>query len=153
MDALTRDEALALLDECLVAHIGLVDHGTPYVTPMSYVRDADRILFRTQAGRRLDALRRDPSVCIEVSSFDEQSGDWASVIVTGTAEETSDSTTKQLAVDGLFQKYAQALGDPLSPGGLQPLPGMPHVIVVEIDEITGLSSGRGFKPRTRPGRL
>lgn len=153
MDELTRDESLALLDESLVAHIGLVAEGDPYVTPMSFVRDGERILFRTTPGRKLNALRSNPTVCIEASRFDAETGDWASVIVTGTAVEVSDSGTKQLAVDGLFRRYARALGDPLSRGGLQPLPGSSHVVAVTIKEISGMSSGRGFAPRSRPGRL
>ena len=153
MDELSRDESLTLLDESMVAHLGLIADGEPYVTPMSFVREGETILFRTTAGRKLDALRKHPSVCLEVSAFDEETGDWASVIVSGTAEEVTDPVTKQRAVDGLFRRYARAIGDPLSRGGLQPLPGSSYVVEMSIDEITGLSSGRGFAPRTRPGRL
>lgn len=153
MDTLNRDEALELLDASLVAHIGVISGGSPYVTPMSYVRDGDRLLFRTEAGKKLDALRANPAVCIEVSNFDDQTGDWASVIVTGVASEVTDEHSKQVAVDGLFQRYARVLGDPLRSGGLQPLPGFPHIIEVSIDDISGMSSGRGFSARTRPGRL
>ena len=153
MDELTRDESIALLDESLVAHLGLVSDGEPYVTPMSFVRDGETLLFRTIAGRKLDAIREHPSVCIEVSSFDDETGDWVSVIVSGTAEEVLDPATKQRAVDGLFRRYSSAIGDPLRPGGLQPLPRSSHVVGVTIEEISGLSSGRGFAPRTRPGRL
>lgn len=153
MDTLNRDEALELLDTSLVAHIGMISDDSPYVTPMSYVRDGDRLLFRTEAGKKLDALRANPSVCVEVSFFDEQTGDWASVIVTGVATEVTDEQSKQVAVDGLFQRYATVMGDPLRRGGLQPLPGFPHVMEVSIDEISGMSSGRGFSVRTKPGRL
>lgn len=153
MDALTREQALELLDAAPVAHLGLISGGTPYVTPMSFVIEEDRILFRTTAGKKLDALRLDPNVCVEASQFDPESGHWASVIVTGKAFEVEDRRTGALAVQLLYTKYSQALGDPLSRGGLQPLPGLPHVIEVVIDEITGMSSGESFSPRTRPGRL
>ncbi|HEU4319633.1 MAG TPA: pyridoxamine 5'-phosphate oxidase family protein [Acidimicrobiia bacterium] len=153
MDDLTREESLALLDESKVAHLGVVSDGEPYVTPMSFVRDGETLLFRTVPGRKLEALRNHPSVCIEVSSFDDETGDWVSVIVTGTAAEVLDSATKQRAIDGLFRRYSSAIGDPLRPGGLQPLPRSSHVVGVTIEKITGLSSGRGFSPRTRPGRL
>jgi hypothetical protein len=36
---------------------------------------------------------------------------------------------------------------------LQPVAAFPHVIEVTINEISGMSSGRGFAFRTRPGRL
>ncbi|HET9261023.1 MAG TPA: pyridoxamine 5'-phosphate oxidase family protein [Acidimicrobiia bacterium] len=153
MERLTHEEALELLDARPVAHIGLISGDSPYVTPMSYVRDGDRILFRTEAGKKLDALRDNPAVCIEVSVFDEETGDWASVIVNGTAREATADETKQAALDGLIEKYSDVLGDLRGTGGLQPLPGFPHVIEVSIDEISGMSSGRGFSFRTRPGRL
>ena len=153
MDAMTRDEALRVLAEAPVAHIGMISDGRPYVTPMSFIVEGDSILFRTTGGRKMEALRQDPRVCIEVSKFDSESGEWASVIVTGSAVEVGDSRIGQLAIGKLYEKYAHALGDPLSRGGLQPLQGLPHVIEVEIEEISGMCSGSGFAPRTRPGRL
>lgn len=77
MDPLARDEALRLLAEEQVAHIGFISEGSPYVTPMPFVVDEGRIvLFRTtggkklealRLGKKLEALRLEPSVCIEVS--------------------------------------------------------------------------------------
>ena len=68
MDPLARDEALRLLAEEQVAHIGFISEGSPYVTPMPFVVDEGRIvLFRTTGGKKLEALRLEPSVCIEVS--------------------------------------------------------------------------------------
>ena len=153
MDALSREEAIAVLEEAPVAHLGLIDGGQPYVTPMSFVLDGERILFRTMAGKKLDALRENPSVCIEASRYDEETGDWVSVIVTGTARETDEESLKTEVISGLFRKYDKVIGSPLARGGMQPLEGLPHVLVVEIDEISGMASGRGWSRRTRPGRL
>lgn len=144
---------MQLLGDALVAHVGFISEGAPYVTPMSFVVDGPRIVFRTKAGKKLDALRSEPRVCIEVCAFDDRTGDWASVIVTGTADEVEDRPTRELVVQELFDKYSSALSEPLSRGGPEPLPGSPHVIAVTINEITGRSSGSGFAPRTRPGRL
>jgi nitroimidazol reductase NimA-like FMN-containing flavoprotein (pyridoxamine 5'-phosphate oxidase superfamily) len=120
---------------------------------MSFVVDGEEILFRTMAGKKLNALRDNPNVCVEVSQFDEETGEWASVIVTGTATEVADRNKGERAVQLLFDKYANVLGDPLSRGGLQPMPGLPYLVSLKIEQITGVSSGRGFSPRTRPGRL
>jgi nitroimidazol reductase NimA-like FMN-containing flavoprotein (pyridoxamine 5'-phosphate oxidase superfamily) len=153
MDQLTREEALQLLNTAPVAHLGLISDGAPYVTPMSFVVEGREILFRTMAGKKLNALRDNPNVCVEVSQFDEESGEWISVIVTGIASEVEDRNKGERVVQLLFNKYSEVLGDPLSRGGLQPMPGLPFLISVEIDQMTGVSSGRGFSPRTRPGRL
>jgi hypothetical protein len=153
VEPISDEEALRLLAEALVAHIGVVDDDKPYVTPMSFVLDGRRLLFRTKPGKRFEAIGANPSVCVEVSSFDEETGDWVSVVITGTARELTDEATTSRTVELLFDKYESFLGSPLGHGGLQPMASFPHVIEVTIDEITGMSSGRGFGFRTRPGRL
>ncbi len=153
MDTLTEQEARQLLERAPVAHLAVISDGEPYVTPMSYVVDGNRILFRTKPGKRLAAIRENPVVCVEASEYDEESGDWTSVLVKGTARETTDSETVQLTLELLFEKYRKALGSPLGRGELQPLAAFPRVIEVAIEEISGRASGGPFGIRTRPGRL
>lgn len=153
MEQLSREEALEVLQTVPVAHLGMLDGGEPYVTPMSFVLEGDRIFFRTMAGRKLDALRENPTVCIEASRYDEETGDWESVIVRGEAIETEEDELRQEVVSGLLRKYEKVVGSPLSGGGMRPLEGLPHVLVVEMREVSGMTSGRGWSRRTRPGRL
>ena len=153
MEAITAEQARRFLEESLVAHIGVISLGEPYVTPMSFVVDDDRILFRTKPGKRHEAMLENPVVSIEASTFDTETGDWTSVIVRGRAAEAPDDATITLTVQLLFQKYGTVLGSPLSRGEIQPMASFPHVVQVPIDEITGMSSGGGFAVRTRPGRL
>ena len=123
------------------------------MTPMSFVVDSDRILFRTKPGKRYEAMLENSAVSIEASTFDNETGDWTSVIVVGRAAEARDDATISLTVQLLFQKYGTVLGSPLSRGEIQPMASFPHVMQVPIDEITGMTSGGGFAMRTRPGRL
>ncbi len=153
MEPISEAEALEFLRAEMVAHLGVVHDGQPYVTPMSFVVDERRLLFRTKPGKRFEAIEENPRVCVEVSHFDDVSGDWVSVVVRGTAVERTDEPTTSRAVEMLLEKYAAFLGSPLGTGGLQPMASFPHVLEVSIDEITGMTSGRGFSPRTRPGRL
>ena len=153
MEPISDAEAFDFIEHEMVAHLGVIDDGKPYVTPMSFVLDGKRLLFRTKPGRRFEAIESNPRVCVEVSCFDESSGDWVSVVVEGKAVEQTDEETTTRAVELLLEKYASVLGSPLGTGGLQPMASFPHVLEVSIDEITGMSSGRGFSYRTRPGRL
>lgn len=153
MESVSREQALEFLETQSVAHLGMISGGAPYVTPMSYVTDGERILFRTMAGRKLDGLRTNPAVCIEVSLFDEETGNWVSVIVRGEAHFIDDDTTKQEMVARLFAKYEKVMGSPLSGSTPTPPGGVPYVIEVPIAEITGMSSHGGLGARTRPGRL
>lgn len=153
METLDREEALQVLESAPVAHLGMIDDGEPYVTPMSFVVSSGCILFRTMAGRKLDALRENPVVCIEASRFDEETGDWKSVIVKGRAEEVEEDELQQTTISMLLHKYENVMGSPLSSGGVRPLAGRPYFLKVEIGEVTGMSSGAGLSARTRPGRL
>ncbi|HUG32527.1 MAG TPA: pyridoxamine 5'-phosphate oxidase family protein [Acidimicrobiia bacterium] len=156
MESLTREEALEVLASEPVAHLGVVEDGSPYVTPMSFVVvENRRILFRTMAGRKLEGLRANPSVCVEVSRFDAETGDWVSVIVTGKARLVEEPDLRQEIVARLFDKYQHVMGSPLAGStGLLPLGAEPYVIEVPIDSISGMSSGRGIGHlRTKPGRL
>lgn len=153
MEPLSREEALKVLENAPVAHLGLIDGGVPYVTPMSFVVEGERIFFRTMAGKKLDALRENPTVCIEASRYDEETGDWESVIIRGEASETDEDVIRQDVIAGLLRKYENVIGSPLGGRGMRPLQGLPHVVVVDIEEISGMTSGRGWSERTRPGRL
>jgi len=153
MEPISDAEARAFLEGSSVAHIGVVIDGEPYVTPMSFIVDGDRILFRTKPGRRYSGIEQNPVVSIEASHFDEDSGDWTSVIVKGTASLVNDDETIQITLSELFDKYRQVLGSPLSRGGIQPSASFPHVVAVQMEEISGMSSSGPFSVRTRPGRL
>jgi nitroimidazol reductase NimA-like FMN-containing flavoprotein (pyridoxamine 5'-phosphate oxidase superfamily) len=152
MEPTSDAEALDFLGHEMVAHLGVIDDGRPYVTPMSFVLDGRRLLFRTKPGRRFEAIESNPMVCIEVSRFDESTGHWMSVVVEGKAVERRDDATTTRALELLLGKYESVLGSPLGTGGLQPMASFPHVLEVSIDEMTGMSSGRDFSSRTRPGR-
>lgn len=153
MERLDRHEAIQILQSAPVAHLGIIDGDEPYVTPMSFVLSGDHILFRTMPGRKLDALRQSPAVCINVTIFDETTGDWSSVIVKGEAHEVDEDDLKTTTVALLLRKYESVMGSPLSSAGIRPLNGPPTFVAVRIDEISGMSSGRGLAARTRPGRL
>lgn len=154
MEPVKREEALDILASQPVGHLGIVIDSHPYVTPMSFVMDGERLLFRTMAGQKLDGIRANPTVCIETAEYNPDTGDWVSVIIRGMARLVDDPDTRQGVVARLFAKYEKVMGSPLSGGGgLMPLGGTPYVIEVPIDEVTGMSSGRGMRVRTKPGRM
>ncbi len=153
MEPISEERAIDFFKRSLVAHIGVVVDGEPYVTPMSFIVQGNRVLFRTKPGRRFEGIESNPVVSIEASTFDEESGDWTSVIVKGTAAVTTDDVTVQGTLTGLYDKYRKMLGSPLGRGGMQPISSFPHVVAVDIVEISGMASSGPFSPRTRPGRL
>ncbi len=153
MQELAEADALALFDRADVAHMGVVDGGDPYVTPLSFVRIDRELYFRTGPGRRLNAIRSHPRVCVEVSEYDSERGDWLSALALGEARVEADEGRQTTVVEMLLDKYRPAIGSPLAFSRAQPLPGYSLVVAVAMEQLSGMSSGLGFAPRTRPGRL
>ncbi len=152
MDELTREEATELLRSEMVAHVATAADGEPYVTPTSFVVIGDELCFRTGPGRRLDALAANPRVCIEASRTDE-AGNWESVLMWGEARVVDDPNREADVVTALLEKYHDAAESLLSLSPARPFDPQPVLVVVPLSEISGRTSGRGFSPRTRPGRL
>lgn len=151
MNDLSTEHCHTLLNRGMVGHMGVISEGNPYVSPISYVVVGGAVCLRTGRGRRVDALRANPSVCIEVSEVDENTGAWQSVIAWGKAEFVEDDDRAREIIAAILEKYRSVLGSPLSPGTVFPEPGV--VVRVPIEGISGRESGSFFSARTRPGRL
>lgn len=152
MEDLSAAEAQKLLETEDVAHIAVSSEGEPYVTPISYVLAEGELLFRTGPGRRLDAIGETPRVCVEVTRYDRDSGDWQSVIAWGEAYLVSEELRSAETVSRLLSKYRHVMGDPLGFGAGMPL-SESVVVAVRLDRISGRSSGSFLGPKSRPGRL
>ncbi len=152
MDEMSREQAVALLEAEQVAHVATAAGGEPYVTPISFVLLQDELLFRTVPGRRLDALKQSPRVCVEASRVDE-AGNWESVLVFGDARVIDDPNREADVIAALLAKYHGASEGLFSLGGGRPFDPVPVVVAVPLAEVTGRTSGGGLNPRTRPGRL
>ena len=96
-----RDEAYAILDEGLLAHVGIAVDGQPFVIPMAYGRDGDRLLLHgSVASRLLRTLDAGTRVCVTVTILDglvlarsqfHHSMNYRSVVVLGTATRLRDA--------------------------------------------------------------
>ncbi len=150
MEELSRERAVGLLTSEAVAHVATA--GDPYVTPISFVVLGDELYFRTVPGRRLDAIKQDPRVCVEASHVDE-AGNWESVLVFGAARLVDDPNREADVIAALLAKYHGASQGLFSLGGGRPFDPQPVAVAVPLTEVTGRSSGGGLSPRTRPGRL
>jgi nitroimidazol reductase NimA-like FMN-containing flavoprotein (pyridoxamine 5'-phosphate oxidase superfamily) len=96
--AVTDRSALhAVLDAGLVAHVAVSDdEGRPYVVPVAYARDGERVLFHGSTGSRLFRRLADgEATCLTVTLLDglvlarsafESSMHYRSAMVLGTAQ-------------------------------------------------------------------
>lgn len=149
MRHLTRDEIVSVLRQADVVHVAVVDGDRPYVAPMSFVFMDDMIVFRTGAGRRLDALRDNPNVSLAVTTVDAASGTWRSVVISGRARPPGRDADPATVVTRLLAKYRAAYGvmseapDWLTDDAV--------IVEVVIDEMSGRATDDDGS--LRPGRL
>jgi nitroimidazol reductase NimA-like FMN-containing flavoprotein (pyridoxamine 5'-phosphate oxidase superfamily) len=154
MEELSLERCLRILEDGWVGHLGVMSDGEPYVTPISYVVVNGRVCFKTVAGRRTEAIRSSPRVCLETSQVDDSTGHWESVVAWGTASEITDDLDAQAVISAMISKYREILGSPLSPGRDDVgLADRDVLMELPIETITGRRSGSFFNISTRPGRL
>lgn len=96
IDMLTREECFGLMARSQLARLACASAGQPYVVPINYVLDGDGLYSFTTFGRKVDWMRSNPKVCIEIDDI-AHNRSWESVVATGHYEELTD--TPQLARD------------------------------------------------------
>jgi nitroimidazol reductase NimA-like FMN-containing flavoprotein (pyridoxamine 5'-phosphate oxidase superfamily) len=94
----------AILDEAVVAHVGVVDARQPFVLPCAFARDGDRLLLHGSTGSRLfRSLAAGRPACVTVTLLDglvyarsvfHSSMNYRSAVVLGRATTVDDDDKK-----------------------------------------------------------
>lgn len=91
-----------LLRSQLLCRVTLNDKPYPYTLPMEYYFFGDTMYFHfTTTGKKMDLLRSDPNVCVEVDWSTDDLSDYRSVIIRGRlveVAETAERNTMNLAM-------------------------------------------------------
>ena len=134
MRALSAEEIEDFLRGQRIARLGCHAGGETYVVPVIYAYGDGAVVTVTQEGRKVEMLRQNPRVCVEIDEYDTDGrGSWRSVIAYGSAEELSgDDIETALAL--LRERFARTAGReaeprPLSPGVV--------VLRIRLDEVSG----------------
>ncbi len=103
------DAINAVLDAGLIAHVGYVIDGQPFVTPTAYWREAEHVYWHgSSASRMLRTVREGVPVCLTVTHLDglvlarsgfHHSMNYRSVMLFGRAEIVEDPSAKERALD------------------------------------------------------
>jgi nitroimidazol reductase NimA-like FMN-containing flavoprotein (pyridoxamine 5'-phosphate oxidase superfamily) len=112
-----RDTVHAILDEGLVAHVGLLDEGAPVVIPMLYARQGDTILLHGAAtSRLLKHVGRGQPVSVAVTLIDgivfarsvfHHSMNYRSVVAFGAGRLLTESDEKLEALEAFTEHIAR----------------------------------------------
>jgi nitroimidazol reductase NimA-like FMN-containing flavoprotein (pyridoxamine 5'-phosphate oxidase superfamily) len=142
-DRQTIDE---ILRQATVCRLGLCDDGMPYVVPLNFGYDGERLYFHSaREGRKMEVLKANPNVCFEVDVDHElvpteTACDWGtkfrSVIGFGKAWLVEDPEGKKQALDVILGHYSDGYYE-YTEEALAKV----AVIRIEIESITGKQSG------------
>ena len=100
---LPADDIECLLRDSLIARIACCAHDDerPYLVPIAYGYDGESLLLHSGPGRKIDIMRRQPLVSVEVDEGEEPDR-WRSVVVEGTYEEVDDPTARQQVLLAMY---------------------------------------------------
>jgi uncharacterized protein len=132
----------AILDAGLVAHVGYVEDGQPYVIPTLYWRDGDRVYWHgSAASRMIRAVGAGAPVCLTVTIIDSlvlarsgtnHSADYRSVMVIGTASPV-EGEAKARALDAIVDRLTPGRAATLRPSTAKEIAAT-GVVSMAIDE-------------------
>jgi nitroimidazol reductase NimA-like FMN-containing flavoprotein (pyridoxamine 5'-phosphate oxidase superfamily) len=87
---LTKSECFELLAREHLGRVAVVDELGPTVFPVNFILDRQMVVFRTDAGTKLDAACRGSRVAFEIDGTDAAARSGWSVLVRGEAIEVTD---------------------------------------------------------------
>ena len=102
--------------------------------PVNYYFDGENIYIHTLPGKKLDALRANPRVCLQVDEI-KDSYNWRSVIAYGTFEEVPSEETRENVLTKLYSRLPH-----MTPVESKLVKGLQETIVfrIKVDEVTGV---------------
>lgn len=113
-----RNEIDTILKQCKTCYLAMADNDVPYVLPLNFAMDGNRVILHSaQHGRMWETIRKNPKVCInwilgeELAWQDVQVGcsyrvKSKSVLVEGTAEIVDDYDEKERLLRVFMTQYS-----------------------------------------------
>jgi uncharacterized protein len=160
---MSGEECRDLLARVEYGRLATVHRNQPYIVPIYFAYEREYLYGFTTAGRKVEWMRANPLVCVEVDDVVSHFH-WSSVVVLGHYEELPDTPTYRdvrlqaqvrLERRALWWQTAYAAGQVR--GGRHPVEALFYRI--HIDEITGrraspdpVESAVGLASAARPAR-
>ena len=128
-------DALAILREGSLGRLGCIAAGWPYVVPVNYFFDGKDIYIHSLPGKKVNALRANPRVCLQVDEI-KDTYHWRSVIAYGIFEEVSTEAARERVLSKLHSRLPH-----MTPVESMLVEGFKETIVfrIKVDEVTGMS--------------
>jgi uncharacterized protein len=147
-----RETIDAILDEALVAHLGFVLDGQPYVIPTLHARIGDEVYVHgSAASRMVTMLGAGLPACLTVTLVDglvlaraafHHSMNYRSVVVLGSARFVEGPEERAAALEAFTERLIPGRWDEVRPPTRQELKGT-RVLALSLDEASAKVRGGG----------
>jgi uncharacterized protein len=132
-----------ILDEAMIAHLGFVDDGQPFVIPTLHARVGDTVYFHgSAASRAIRTLSSDMPACLTVTLIDgvvlarsvfHSSVNYRSVVVLGTATPVEGPDERLVALEAFVERLIPGRWGEVRPPTPQELKAT-RVLAMTLDE-------------------
>lgn len=136
---LSTEESYALLRGCRLARLGCIVNDEPYVVPVNYVFDGESFLIHSLPGRKIEAMRARPRVCLQADEIKDHLA-WKSVVAYGSYEEINDDAERERAMNCVLSFFPQLtpVESLIATDAAAPAP---VVFRVRVEQVTGIMEG------------
>lgn len=153
-----EEEVEEILSNALVGRLGTCLNNIPYITPVNFVYDKDKIYFHSaHEGRKIENIKYNQQVCFEIDEIISiipgrrmpcgSTTEYKSIIIFGEIQIVTDIEEKTFALNKLIEKYAPQSPKLSSSSGAI---ARTNVLVIGIKEMTAKQSPIGKKVVIKP---
>ncbi len=100
---MTNPQIDTILHSQYVGRIGCCVDQQPYVVPVTFAYDGTYLYATSKEGQKIDMMRKNPHVCLEVDIIDNMAN-WRSVVVIGLYQELVDEHDRKKSLTLLTEK-------------------------------------------------
>ena len=87
---MTQEECIAVVSNGRMGNLACARDNRPYVVPIYYAYAENHLYSLSMPGQKIDWMRTNPRVCVQVGSFSERTA-WQSVVMHGLYKELPDT--------------------------------------------------------------
>lgn len=132
-------QSRTLLQSATIGRLGCIVNDAPYVVPINFVFDKNRVYSHSLQGTKIEALRGNPRTCLQVDVI-HSPVHWSSVIAFGAFKEVTDADERHQVIKKILGRFPMLtpVESTIARDG-----GPPEVVVfqIEIDKISGVTEG------------
>jgi nitroimidazol reductase NimA-like FMN-containing flavoprotein (pyridoxamine 5'-phosphate oxidase superfamily) len=88
------DECKTALSTAKFGRLACAHENQPFIVPVHFAADGDYVYLFSMPGQKIDWMRQNPRVCLELDAVSNQE-EWTSIVALGTYEELLDTPEHQ----------------------------------------------------------